>query len=209
MVAGHRFRCGRLLCVVFEQPRHEPEKRRRAKREAGFQGEANRGEHHAREATARLPFRIIRHVGEDRPDERNRRRIDNRAENRQRDHAIHICGLEEIKRKRIDGREREARHRHGFLAKPVRERRREQNDGDGRQRAHHVDDAVEHVGDVGTGEVVTRAVDDVTEPFKNAAGLGRALGQCRCGEADFFHEVKHRGLVGVMMVVIVKRTATE
>ena len=73
----------------------------------------------------------------------------------------------------------------------------------------HVDDAVEHVGHVGSGQIVARAVDDVAEPFENAAGLGRALGQRGRGEADFLHEVKHRGLVGVVMVIVVKRAAAK
>ena len=44
------------------------------------------------------------------------------------------------KRKAADG--------DGFLAEIFGERRRKQNDDDGHAGAEHVDDAVEHVGDV-------------------------------------------------------------
>ena len=46
----------------------------------------------------------------------------------------------------------------------------------------------------------------IAERFQNAAGSRRAR---RGDEAQFLHPVKHRRLVGVVMIIIVKRAAAE
>ena len=52
-------------------------------------------------------------------------------------------------------------------------------------------------------------MDDVDEPFEQAAGRGCAGGEGGGGEAEVRHEIVERGLVGVEMVVVVEGAAAE
>ena len=71
--------------------------------------------------------------------------------------------------------------------------------------AHHVKDAVEHVGHVGTRQVGAVGMHDVAEPFQEAA---RSVTP-RSGQMQPLQPIIHRPFVGIVMEVVVPRGAPE
>jgi hypothetical protein len=65
-----------------------------------------------------------------------------------------------IKRQCADGRQCKAAGRDSFLSKLSGERWRKQNDDDGETSSKHVDDAVEDIRNIGSGQVGRVAVND-------------------------------------------------
>lgn len=101
------------------------------------------------------------------------------------EHAGRVGRREQVEGQGVERGEGETGDRDSLLAEPLGKRGREHDHGDGRGCADHVDDAVEYIGDVGTGELGAVPVDNVTQPVEQAAGFDEVSG----GQPDFFEQI--------------------